>query len=160
MDIGPEVIVLEPEQDPPVATLAETCGMAFDPDPSLKAATEYAVVRWSAATGCDIRVEEGGIPVYAHDHFYAVDEPDREICGLATWAEDESGVIRLDVSLACGVEDTVTHEVGHAIAGWKRHSFAGVMAAGEDEDRTGVIDLASLEMVCYHFPCAVLNPEQ
>jgi len=151
---GVEVIVPvdEPESPP--------CGMAFDPDPELLDATQRAADRWSAATGCDIRIEDGGVPVIVHDHLYAVKDPSQEICGLATCTEDESAVIKLDVSLACSdTEDTTTHEMGHALARLKRHSLTGVMASGMNKNRTTVIDAASLELVCYSFECAEIVPE-
>lgn len=157
VDIDPEVVT--PDLSPAVEELAEPCGMAFSPDLELLAATEAAAVRWSTATGCDVRVREGGIPIFAYDHLYATEEPDREICGKATWSEDESEVIYLEVSLACNVEDTTTHEVGHALAQLKGHSFTGVMASGHNKNRTELIDEASLELVCYLFDCVGFNPE-
>jgi hypothetical protein len=161
VDIDPQVVT--PDLDPAVGEeLAELepCGMAFHPDPELQGAVAQAGARWSVATGCDVRAEEGGVPVYAYAHLYSTSEPDREICGSATWSEDGAEVIRLDVSLACNdVEDTVTHEVGHALARLKGHSFTGVMASGMNEDRTGVIDASSLELVCYLFDCVAFNTE-
>jgi hypothetical protein len=151
--INPEIV--DPSPDLPVESI---CGISFVPDPELLEATEIAAARWSAATGCSIQTGEG-IPIYAHDRLYAVLEPSREICGLATWSENNAEVIRLDISLSCDVEDATAHEVGHAIAGLKGHSRSGVMASGHNENRTPVIDTPSLELVCYLFPCLLFNPE-
>lgn len=147
--------------------------MAFDPAPDLEAATRVAAERWSAATGCDVRVEAGGVPMKAWARLFVEYREDgralladinhggtmKSICGLSTWTDDESAVRIIDVSLACDVEDAVTHEMGHALAHLKRHSFTGMMASGENPDRTLDIDAASLELVCYSFPCASFNPE-
>lgn len=147
--------------------------MAFDPAPELEAATRVATERWSTATGCDVRVEAGGVPLKAWSSLFVEYREDgrallsdinhggtmRSICGLSTWTDDETAVRIIDVSLACDVEDGVTHEMGHALARLKRHSFTGMMASGENPDRTHVIDAASLELVCYSFPCASFEPE-
>lgn len=149
------------------------CRVAFSPDEALRPAAEIAAARWSVATGCEILVADGGIPLVAWPILFVEYTPDgqtlladrnvggtmRSICGLAEWNDADTEVERLHVALACDVEDAVTHEMGHALARIKAHSWSGVMASGENEDRTHVIDVGSLELVCYPFPCASFVPE-
>lgn len=151
----------------------EPCGFVFSPAPELHDAAVTAAARWSAATGCDVRVGEGGLPIVAWPILFVEYTPDgqtlladhnvggtmRSICGLADWDAADTEIERLHVALACDEEDAVTHEMGHALARLKRHSLTGVMASGENEDRTHVIDAGSLELVCYSFPCASFVPE-
>lgn len=149
------------------------CYVAFSPDEALRPAAERAAERWSGATGCDVVLADGGIPIVAWSRLFVEYTDDghallsdinhggtmRSLCGLSTWTEDESAVRIIDVSLACNAEDAVTHEMGHALSRLKRHSRTGVMAAGENTARSSAIDAASLELVCYELPCAAQNPE-
>jgi hypothetical protein len=149
------------------------CWVVVTPDGALLAETERAAERWSEATGCDVRVGEGGVPIVAWPRLFVEYTADgralladinhggtmKPLCGLSSWTEDESAVRIIDVSLACDVGDAVTHELGHALAGLKRHSFTGMMAAGDNPARSRVIDAASLELVCYQLPCAAPSPE-
>lgn len=149
------------------------CFVAFSPDEALRPATELAAARWSLATGCEIVVADAGVPLVAWPRLFVAYTDDGHTlvsdtnddgtmtpkCGLSSWAEDESAVAIIDVSLACDVEDAVTHEMGHALSGLKRHSFTGMMARGDNPDRTHVIDAASLDIVCYSLPCPTRNPE-
>lgn len=147
--------------------------MAFDPTPDLEAATRVAAERWSTATGCDVRVEAGGVPMKAWARLFVEYREDghalladinhggtmKSICGLSTWTDDESAVRIIDVSLACDEEDAVAHEMGHALARLRRHSFTGVMASGDNPERSPVIDAASLDLVCFELPCPAIEPE-
>jgi hypothetical protein len=152
------------------------CGMAFDPAPELLAATESAAEGWSAATGWDVRVGAGGLPVKAWASLFVEYTADghallsainhggtmRHICGLSTWTDDDSAVRMIDASLTygnCEPEWAVAHEIGHALARMKRHSFTGLMASGESEDKSAMLDTASLALICYTQPCSVFHPE-
>jgi hypothetical protein len=153
------------------------CGMAFDPAPELLAGTEAAAERWSAATGCDVRVEAGGVPMKAWTSLFAETRPDghtllsrinhggtmRHICGLSTWTEDASAVRIIDVSLPYpGCEDvewSVAHEMWHALVAVKGHALSGIGASGDSPDKSALIDAASLAAVCSSLPCSVFSPE-
>lgn len=147
--------------------------MAFSPDEALRPAAELAAARWSLATGCEVVVAEGGIPLVSWSRLFVeyTDEGRallsdinhggtmKSLCGLSTWTEDESAVRIIDVSLACDEEDAVTHEMGHALARLRRHSFTGVMASGDNPARSPIIDAASLDLVCFELPCPAIEPE-
>lgn len=147
--------------------------MAFSPDEALRPAAELAAARWSLATGCEVVVAEGGIPLLSWSRLFVEYTSEgralladinhggtmKSICGLSTWTDDESAVRIIDVSLACDVDDAVAHEMGHALAGVKGHAASGVLASGEDPDRSPLIDAASLGGVCYTLPCRAFNPE-
>lgn len=147
--------------------------MAFSPDDALRPAAEFAAARWSVATGCEVVIAEGGVPLVSWPRLFVEYTDDgrallaevnhggtmRSICGLSTWTEDESAVRIIDVSLACDEEDAVAHEMGHALAGIRRHSFSGVLASGDNPARTPLIDEGSLDVVCYQLPCARRVPE-
>lgn len=149
------------------------CFVAFSPDEALRPATELAAARWSLATGCEVVVAEGGVPLVSWSRLFVEYTSEgrallsainhggtmKSLCGLSTWTDDESAVRIIDISLACDEEDAVAHEMGHALARLRRHSFTGVMASGDNPARSPIIDAASLELVCYELPCANASPE-
>ena len=136
----------------------EGCGMVFSPVPELLEATEIAAARWSAATGCDVRTGEGGIPVVY------VDPVADGLVGIGENGENASGgVYRYEETGACAqigqvaglsTTQTIAHEIGHCI-GQPGHTADGLMSTFA----TGPLNAASLERVCDVFPCAGFNPE-
>lgn len=155
--------------DPELAPLAdavwvlhddEPCGMAFDPVPELLQDTVSAAARWSVATGCDVRVESGGIPIRAEG--YLQDETGDAACGLATWDDARTGVQTISIAMVdirCLPPYTVLHEMGHALADIQAHSLSGVMAAAASKGKSTRINAASLELVCRGMHCAHFEPE-
>ncbi len=150
------------------------CRVAFSPDEALRHVAEMAAARWSLATGCDVVVADDGVPMKGWQPALFVEYTDdgrallasinhggtmRSICGLSSWNDDEPGVRFIDVSMGCDVEYAVTHEMGHALAGVKGHAASGVLAEGDDPDRSPLIDEASLGGVCHTLPCRAPNPE-
>jgi hypothetical protein len=142
--------------------VTEPCGMAFDPAPELLEATESAAARWSAATGCDVRVAAEGNPIELEDVDLR-DDAGEELCGsakrryfLSTGATLDARVI-VDSTPPDGCRDDVVvlHEMGHAL-GAVGHTVSGIM---HPRSGSGVIDAASLELVCYSFQCASFEPE-
>jgi hypothetical protein len=121
----------------------------------LRAATERAAARWSAATGCTIEVGEGGIPVSL------VDEVLTPAGESANGATDFVRDARLQWMACSGVriartatdpERTVLHELGHAL-GATVHANGGLMASAP---AAGVsLDEAAVELVCQHLDCAL-----
>jgi hypothetical protein len=156
----------------PAVTL---CGIALDPAPELAEATEAAAARWSAATGCSVHVEAGGLPVRAQGFIFAEELPSgltrlhdtdpqlryRELCGATLWRDDGATAVGILIATndLCDSEEGAAHELGHLMAAKRGHSERGLMAGVNEPERTGAIDSASLEWVCEHFPCAAFNPE-
>lgn len=140
------------------ASEPEPCGVAFDPAPELLEATQRAAERWSAATGCDVRVDADGIPLVVLDE--VIDNAGKPTRGRTTtvWVD---GVLRTDRieyrrDSLDQVGRIVPHEMGHAIGGYG-HSGAGIMR--ERPKATDVIDSSSLELVCATLDCAAFEPE-
>jgi hypothetical protein len=136
----------------------EPCGMAFDPDPELLAATEAAAKRWSAATGCDVRIEAGGVPIVLAEPQDVRDEsgtPKRAITevrdGLPVRIAYRRGPL-----LPWTVETMLTHEMGHAL-GMREHTQTGLMA--ETTELGAPIDAESLAGVCAVLECSAFVPE-
>lgn len=143
---------------------APSCAFTFDPEPSLVDATRAAAERWSAATGCDVHVAAGGVPIIAWPSMYstvlpdgslAIDpyEGDRRMCGA--W---DPGMRAMYVA-PCSrpLPFSVSHEMGHAL-GTLAHSATGIMAESVAK-ADDVIDDASLELVCSVLECPVFVPE-
>lgn len=140
------------------ATGVETCGMSFDPVPELLDGSTVAASRWSTATGCDISIAEGGIPVVLAD-------PDqvRDSAGVLkrSTTEIKDGVpivikYRRGPLLPWTVETMLTHEFGHAL-GAHGHTQSGIMA--EATKLGAKIDEEALELVCAELQCVALAPE-
>lgn len=126
--------------------------IVFTPDDVLAADVTSAAARWSAATGREIVVGEGGVPVQL---VLAIKRPD---------GTDTPGAVTADLSLveihqkARGAQRTrtVLHEIGHALGAGHAHTH-GVMSDAAPFD--AVIDAASLEEVCAHLACTAFIPE-
>jgi hypothetical protein len=130
------------------------CGMAFDPAPELLAATEAAAERWSAATGCDVRVEPGGVPV-------RITSPE-ERGGHRAAAVRDRATGDWSVGVAPGLlpwtaETMLVHELGHVL-GCLEHTTGGLMA--ERFELYTPIDASALACVCTAIACAVFAPER
>jgi hypothetical protein len=145
--------------DPLPEPVAPTgCGMVFSPVPELLEATEVAAARWSSATGCDIRVGEGGIPVTEESDMR--DSDGNVVSGKTPLVLDAStrAYIRcLSVTVSTDRNDGVLpHEIGHCI-GAAGHTTEGLMS--EYPGDHDIINSVSLELVCQSLDCASFNPE-
>jgi hypothetical protein len=153
------------EQADPVPVFEEpACGMAFDVPDDVLPEAERAAQRWSAATGCDVRIEEGGIPFFSYDQLFGY-ESDGELyfssqagefrlCGLSLPGEwTVVGPCTVDMEL------TSLHEMGHHLGGEGHAADGGAMAYGTTHVRN-IINSDTLTWVCEDFPCASFNPEQ
>lgn len=150
-EIAPQLVgpfVLHPGEPEPAP-----CGMAFDPAPELRGATEKAAERWSAATGCDVRVEAGGVPVVVARGLTT--SGGKRVAGAWRHTAAEPDICRrIDIDDQLGGPITVAHELGHCL-GARGHSETGLMAEGAP----GPIDGASLALVCSALHCSVFVPE-
>jgi hypothetical protein len=155
----------EPEPSP--------CGMAFDPDPELGDATEAAVARWCAATGCDVRVEAGGVPIRAQGFVFIGDGPEavydsdpqlerRQVCGATLTRAATGETVGIFVSTSeqrCDIRKTVMHETAHTMATPGTHATDGIGAEGGTPEQTNAVTSGTLEWVCERLPCSAFVPE-
>lgn len=148
-----------------ISDAPRACTMAFAPNPALAAETAAAAARWSAATGCDIRIADEGIPIIAVPQLYIeVDGAMRAACGAISWVSPTEAS-EIQVSVASDIPDctlagySVLHEMGHAVAHSPQHSESGIMAQYVADDGRAVIDDASLALVCGELACSAYVPE-
>lgn len=146
------------ETPAPPPTEPEGCGMVFSPVAELLEATEIAAARWSTATGCDVRVGEGGLPVTEQ-----TDMRDRDGDPVNGRALVYSDAVTREYARCDGLvlsttraERTVAHEMGHCL-GAMGHASAGMLS--EYADGGDLIDAAALDLVCANLACAGFNPE-
>lgn len=170
--------VVPPSVEPPGRAIysAPPCSVAFSPDEAARPAVEMAAARWSVATGCDVKAAPGGVPVTATLLLFVEYDADgnptlfdsnpsgtrKALCGISIWDETLTRVEAIHIALddvACTGEDAATHELGHALAGLRRHAFDGVMAQGKTEAWSPLITEQSLALACAGTPCSVFEPE-
>lgn len=140
------------EEAPPEQSAYASCVVVLSPGPVLVAPTLAAAERWSAATGCDITLGEGGVPVtLALD----IRRPDgSEAPGMVP--ADRS---RIEVNQRTGEAQryrTIAHELGHLLGAG--HVEGRGLMSGERE-HSDVIDGDSLAAVCAALPCPAFRPE-
>jgi hypothetical protein len=153
------------------APAPEPCGTVFTPTPELLEETTRVAARWAAATGCDVRVGEHGVPVVLVDVIpgHAPEDP-----GWGHTSVLADGSFQIEVT-AFRFEDRIagdavlTHEVGHVLNLRGDHLDCVVDDAGAQMLKTGpvmctiggagLITAADLEYVCEGYPCAAFEPE-
>lgn len=151
LDMSPSSAPAEQALDAPA------CERVFSPEAGLEAATQAAAERWSAATGCDVHLGEGGWWVLWAGEITIVDAPAGTVGLGATYPDDRATWIARDQSLG-DLTFTVTHEMGHALRAERGHADSGLMAAAAKPG--ALIDDASLSFVCATLPCEAFNPEE
>lgn len=124
---------------------ASVCEVRFSPEPALEGAANSAASDWSTATGCDITVGPGGIPIVLADSIPDADGNERQ--GQTSDGRDVIWIHRL----ATRRYHVVVHEMGHALGG-EHVASDGVLSGAVP--RTNVIDAASLASVCSVLACA------
>jgi hypothetical protein len=133
--------------------LAE-CKLSVSPDPSILSATESAINRWNQASGCNIQIADGGIPVRPVESIFTPDN--QRALGRYTC----NGNVSIEVlGTSNRLESIIVHELGHAISGGcesQAHSESGVMTETRSCDQ---IDEASLNLICDRVECTAFNPE-
>lgn len=145
----------------PVQVSVRDCYRVFNTDEQLLPVAERAADRWGRATGCVIEISgEGdvGIPITLHERVW--DSHGLEVYGLTSITK--CNAVNIYVSMISpDLYETVSHEIGHALAYDCRarvplHSVTGLMKeiAGDN-----VIDYDSLALICSGFDCKEFNVE-
>lgn len=128
------------------------CEVVLSPLGVLTEPTRLAAERWSAATGCDVRLGEGGAVI---ELALRVQRPDGSDAPGVTSPERDHVLISSRVGEAQRFR-TVAHEVGHVL-GADHTASNGIQ--GEAAGRTDIIDAEALEQVCATLPCPAFRPE-
>lgn len=129
------------------------CERTFSPGPGAEELVADAAAAWSEATGCDIHVADGGIPVrLVAGIVNAKGEPQ---CGVTHRQRDASGQIvgvsgiEISVNTADRCRDparATKHEMGHALAPRSTHTTEGLMAPVPEG--TDYVDGIAAAFVC------------
>lgn len=140
------------------AFIDEPCGMSFAPASELLEATQRAAKRWSTATGCNVRVESGGVPVVVLPE--VIDSSGKPTRARTTtiWVDGKLQTDRTEYrSDSLNQADRIIpHEMGHALGGYG-HTEQGLM---QEAPKLGEsIDADSLALVCKVLRCSVFRPE-
>lgn len=136
------------------------CEVVFTADAAIADQVTAAAARWSQATGCDVHVGEGGIPVrvVARD---AADLLNHETGAYqpAVTVMDETGT---RIALAPDWEKrnfrAVIHEMGHALSGITGHCDDPTALMYWNPSASS-ITAADLVYVCARLACTVFQPE-
>lgn len=145
----------------------EACGAVLTPDADLLEETTAAADRWSKATGCDVRVGEGGMPVHLVD--VVIDGEGNPLPAhiVGGFHRGENAIYVTPLRDA----GTVTHEIGHALV--PRVDTAVYPDGHHDPEAVegpcdalmcpggglGHIKAQDLAMVCTGFACTAFAPE-
>lgn len=147
----------EDAAEPAPLTAAEPapCGAVFSPDAVLLDETLDAVARWSDATGCDVRVGEGGIRITLVDVIIIEGEPSGGP-GYTRW-KDGAWLIEVTDER---VPEVIPHEIGHTLNPdiEQPHVVDGVSLM-TSAGGAGLITDADLSYVCSLLECTAFVPE-
>jgi hypothetical protein len=119
----------------------------------LDATTDWAA-RWSAATGREIVVGEGGHTILAQPD--VVNDDGKRLCG-GTRLSTGIRVASTQAGTCPGMYETLGHEIGHLIGADGHSESGGVMDVLAPAPRA--INAAALELVCVWLECAAFAPE-
>lgn len=148
-----------PSSDSAVLSAPEACGAVLSPDPELLEETVDAAARWSGATGCDIRVGDGGTRVRLLAEVW---EGGVRFQGLVH--QIESGEVVIDVCPE-RLPAVLPHEIGHLLYPHPQRHIAQEPGAASCEalmcNGTGgeSITAADLAFVCEGLACKAFEPE-
>lgn len=134
------------------------CEVVFTPAAAIAELVESAAEQWREATGCDVHVGEGGIPVSFVDRI--LDANGNPQCGETHRVRDESGaILGADfIHISTNKADRchlpardVLHELGHGLAPHRGHAAEGLMAAAWNE--VDYVDEVARAFVCQELGC-------
>ena len=136
------------------------CTRVFSPSPEAYEYVARAAERWARATGCDVRVGEGGIPVVMVDEILDLDG--NRAAGVSN--VEACNVASIEIARYASRPSRVAlHEMGHALSqpcnvyDGTGHADTGIMTPDSAAD---VIDAASLSLICEGgLDCRTFNPE-
>lgn len=149
--------------------------LVLSPDSETLPYAEEAAARWSAATGLEIVIGEGGTPVSFAD--YPIDgNPEACAVTVTTWRELDFLRAEVIIARSAGVPfscaplvDVMIHEIGHVLVSHGRdgigHDPDGghVSANGHMMSTHGsgnsCVDTESLAKVCEDAGCSAFAPE-
>lgn len=133
------------------------CGLALDPEPGLVNATRVAAARWSAATGCGIRIAPGGVRIaFVEQPRLADGTPKRAVTIWSSLGHPLRIEYRRSGFAEHAAEVLLAHELAHAL-GMREHTGTGIGA--DPVTLQANIDAATLDAVCSAWRCASFNPE-
>jgi hypothetical protein len=130
----------------------------FTPAGDIAELVESAALQWSEATGCDVHLGEGGVPVRFVDRI--LDAHGNPQCAATYRLRDDAGVIlgadRIEVSTNRGdrchlAARDVLHEMGHALAPHRAHTTEGLMAPVPNG--VDYVDEVSRAYICGELAC-------
>lgn len=149
---SPETASVEAAQSAPEPAPLP-CGTVFTPDPELLADVTAAAARWSVATGCDIRVGQGGTRVRLVSE---INDNGTLRPGLTHYEAD--GVTLVIDVIAARSAAVLIHEMGHVLFPRPGH-VEGETALMSHAGGNGRITAADLEYVCAGYGCTAFVPE-
>ncbi len=135
------------------STLTPACDVVISPVDALSLQAQTAADRWSRVTGCNIRVGSGGTVV-------RLGHPTDAVTGASLLGGTHFDPLEIVINDNIGGETlqfSVTHEMGHSLAGHPGHVDTGLMQV--NAPKNSKIDGASLELICNTLDCAVFSPE-
>lgn len=124
--------------------------LVLTPDARLEQVTRDWAAKWSEATGLQVVIGDGGVPVRALDR---VTNDGKEACGTTTITDGAPVDIQIDMTppdRCVGWGYMVGHEIGHALAGDPGHEDDGLMA---QKPRLGVQLTVDADYVCSRVDC-------
>lgn len=135
-----------------------SCRLLLAPDAEALEAVEAAAGRWGAATGCDLPIDAGGLPVRVVDQVYDADgNPIHAGTFMSHNADGSRWPEHIEFTRGAGVslEDASLHEIGHALRVKAGHAESGLMGPFGASS----IDAESLAFVCEFAECGAFVPE-
>lgn len=155
----PAAAPVEGAATPVEVEVVDDCSRVFSPDDELLDETLDAAARWSATTGCDVSVGEGGMPVTLVAELLT-SSGEYANGGATVYARDGAFDGCDGLTVAETTDDrarTVAHEMGHCL-GAMGHASDGLLMA-RPPTATEPINAAALALVCEALPCRVMAPE-
>lgn len=142
----------------PTAAEPAKCEVVFSPEADIADLVESAAEQWSEATGCDVHLGQGGIPVRFVERI--TNEAGQPQCGVTHRLRADTGEIlgASDIEISTNRADRchltardVLHETGHGLAPRRGHTSEGLMAAVPNG--VDYVDDVSRAFICGELGC-------